>query len=58
MYERQGGSDRIQQIANDIIDSHFVNSKISKIFAAIDEAKLKKGATDFMISGTGGPNVY
>ena len=56
--ERQGGSDRIHQIANDIIDSHLVNSKISKIFAAIHEAKLKKGSTDFIFSGTGGPNIY
>ena len=58
LYERLGGTEGIQKIANDIIDNHLGNSKISKRFAAIDEGKLKKGAADFIISGTGGPNIY
>lgn len=58
LYERLGATEGIKRIANDIIDNHLGNSRISKRFAESDVGKLKKGAADFIITGTGGPNVY
>ena len=58
LYERLGGTDGIQRVASDIIDNHLGNPRISRRFSGIDVAKLKKGAADFIISGTGGPSVY
>lgn len=58
LYERLGGTEGIHQIANDIIDNHLRHPRISKRFAESDVGKLKKGAAEFIITGTGGPNVY
>ena len=58
LYERLGGTEGIQRIANDLIDNHMENPRISRRFAESDLANLKKVAAEFFISGTGGPNVY
>ena len=58
LYERLGGTEGIQRIANDLVDNHAANPRISRRFAETDLDKLKKGAAEFFISGTGGPNVY
>ncbi len=58
LYERLGGTEGIQRIANDLIDNHLGNPRISKRFAESNEGNLKKGAAEFIITGTGGPNVY
>ena len=58
LYERLGGTEGIQRIANDLIDNHMGNPRISRRFAVSDLANLKKVAAEFFISGTGGPNVY
>ena len=58
LYERLGGTEGIQRIVNDLVDNHAENSRISLRFAETDLDKLKKGAAEFFISGTGGPNVY
>lgn len=58
LFERLGGETGIKQIANDLVDNHLTNTKISMRFADTDVENLKHLATTFMISGTGGPNVY
>ncbi len=58
LYERLGGSESIQRIANDLVDNHAANARISKRFAETDLENLKKVAAEFFIAGSGGPDVY
>ncbi len=58
LYERLGGSEGIASIANDLVDLHANNPKISVRFAATDLDALKNSAATFFITGTGGPDVY
>ncbi len=58
LYERLGGTEGIQRIANDLVDAHINNPRISHRFSQSDPAKLKKAAAEFFITGTGGPHVY
>ena len=58
LYDRLGGTEGIQRIANDLVDNHAANPRIARRFAEFDLATLKKVAAEFFIAGTGGPNVY
>ena len=58
LYERLGGSEGIQNIANDLVELHASNPVIGKRFLTTDKSAAKKSAAEFFISGTGGPNVY
>jgi hemoglobin len=58
LYERLGGTEGITQIANDVVDLHVQNPRISTRFAGVDIPALKKSAAAFFITGTGGPSVY
>lgn len=58
LYERLGGDEVIQRIANDVVDNHAANPRIAPRFARIDLPGLKKVAADFFIAGSGGANVY
>ncbi len=58
LYERLGGTDGIQRIANVLVDNHAANPVTAARFVDTDLDKAKKGAAEFFISGTGGPNVY
>ena len=58
LYERLGGAEGIQRIANDLVDNHMGNPRICRRFAETDLENLKKVAAEFFISGSGGPNVY
>lgn len=58
LYERLGGTENITRIANDIVDLHQANPRISPRFAASDSATLKNRVATFFITGTGGPAVY
>ena len=58
LYERLGGTEGITQIANDLVDIHLANPRISPRYVNSDVAKMKNGAATFFIAGTGGPNVY
>ena len=58
LYERLGGTEGITNIASDLVDIHVANPAIATRFADSDIGKLKRGAANFFISGTGGPNVY
>ena len=58
LFERLGGVDAVTQLAHDVVQNHWDNPVIAKRFGAFDLDKLKKGAADFFITGTGGPSVY
>jgi hemoglobin len=58
LYDRLGGTEGIHSIANDLVDIHMENPAVSPRFSAFDADKLKKGAAEFFITGTGGPAVY
>lgn len=58
LYERLGKTEGITQIANDVVDIHLKNPRVSTRYAASDISAVKHGAATFFITGTGGPNVY
>jgi len=58
LYERLGGTDKITKIAHDIVDNHLNNPTIANRFKSANVNALKKGASTFFITGTGGPQVY
>jgi len=58
LYERLGGTEGINKIANDVIDNHVANETIATRFAASDIPAIKNAAATFFIAGTGGPDVY
>lgn len=58
LFERLGGIEGITKIASDLVDNHLANKSIATRFANGDTQKLKNAAATFMISGTGGPDVY
>lgn len=58
LYERLGGTEGITQITSDLVDFHLANETIGSFFADKDVTQMKHGAATFVISGTGGPNVY
>lgn len=58
LFERLGATEGVTRIAHDVVENHWANPVVSKRFSAFDLNKLKKGAADFFIMGTGGPSVY
>lgn len=58
LYERLGGTEKIEKIVDVLVDNHVSNPEIAKRFAETDVAKAKRSASDFFIMGTGGPNNY
>lgn len=58
LFERLGGSEGINAIANDIVDNHLKNKAICTRFSDVDIPALKNAAATFFITGTGGPDVY
>ena len=58
LFDRLGGAEGIARIVSDTIDNHLKNPLVANRFSGGDIATLKKTATDFFITGSGGPNVY
>ena len=58
LYERLGSTEGITKIASDLTDNHLAHKAIATRFANSDISKLKNTFATFIISGTGGPNVY
>lgn len=58
LFERLGGVEGITKIASDLIDNDLANKATSPRFAKSDIPRVKNAAATFMISGTGGPDVY
>ena len=58
LFERLGGNTGITAIAGDLVDNHLRNQAIANRFCETDIAALKNTAAAFIISGTGGENLY
>jgi hemoglobin len=58
LYVRLGEQSGIEKITSDLVDNHLANPTILARFANTDVARLKRMAADFVITGTGGPQVY
>lgn len=58
LYERLGGTEKIEKIVDVLVDNHLKNPEIGRRFVKTDVAKAKRSAADFFIMGTGGPNNY
>ncbi|MBW8182907.1 group I truncated hemoglobin [Shewanella nanhaiensis] len=58
LYDRLGGEVKIAQIAADIFDTHRDNPTIASRYKDSDRDKVIKTVTEFLCSGTGGPQEY
>ncbi|HEY5621703.1 MAG TPA: group 1 truncated hemoglobin [Pontiella sp.] len=59
LYERLGGTEGINKIASDALDNHLANPRIKSRYVHLDNLEeVRKGAANFFISATGGPDVY
>lgn len=58
LFERLGGVTGITNIASDLIDNDVANKATAPRFINSDIPRMKNAAATFIISGTGGPNVY
>ena len=59
LFERLGGAENVKKIASTLVDNHFTNPTISTRFVDnVDADRLKVFATEFITSGTGGPEAY
>ena len=58
LFERLGCIEGITKIASDLIDNDVANKVTANRFIKSDIPKVKNAAATFIISGTGGPNVY
>lgn len=58
LYERLGATEGITRVVSDLVDNHVKNPAIATRFAQGDLPALKNAAATFMISATGGPDVY
>ncbi len=58
LYERLGGEKKIHDLAREIVRLHLQNDAIKHLFTGLDTDLLAKRVAEFVISGTGGPDIY
>lgn len=58
LFERLGGAENVQRIANSLVDNHQSNPLISTRFQNIDSEPTKLVVAQFISTGTGGPTNY
>ena len=58
LYERLGGTEGIERIAHDTVENHLKNPRIVSRYVNSDLDMAKRNLADFVITGTGGPEVY
>jgi hemoglobin len=58
LYERLGGSEGILAATQEVIRLHMQNDAIQYLFADLDTAHVARQVANFLIAGTGGPDVY
>jgi hemoglobin len=58
LFERLGGAPGIHAITREIVRLHLQNPPIRHHFEKLDPDAVAKRVAEFMISGTGGPQVY
>ena len=58
LYERLGKEDGILMLIKELVRLHKENEAIAHLFKGLDDDLVAKRVTDFMVSGTGGPDIY
>ena len=58
LYERLGGAEGIETIANGLLERHLENPIIAKYFKHLDLDWLRGSVSAFLAAGTGGPANY
>ena len=58
LYERLGGQEGIHEITKEIVRLHDQNEALAPIMRGVDRELLAERVAQFIISGTGGPQVY
>ena len=58
LYERLGGEQGIHAITREVVRLHLQNPPIRHYFEKLDPDVVAKHVAEFMIGGTGGPQVY
>jgi len=58
LYERLGGENRIRVLATAIFDKHTRNAVVSNRYMGSDRDDVIRIVTEFLCSGTGGPQAY
>lgn len=58
LFQRLGGEQGIHAITREIVRLHLQNPPIRHHFEKLDPDAVARRVADFMISGTGGPQVY
>jgi len=58
LYERLGKEEGILQLIKELVRLHKQNVAIGHLFEGLDGDLVAKRVADFMVSGTGGPDVY
>lgn len=58
LYERLGKEEGIHALTKEIVRLHRKNEALTSIMEGVDDDVLAKRVAEFIISGTGGPQVY
>lgn len=58
LFDRLGGEEKIHELTREIMRLHTVNPAIHHLVDDVDAKKVAYRVAQFMISGTGGPQVY
>lgn len=58
LYDRLGGEERIRKIVTSIFSKHIANPAIKVRYADSDPEDVIRLVTEFVCSGTGGPQAY
>ena len=58
LYQRLGGEQGIHEITRDVVSLHLQNPPIRHYFEKLDPDVVAKRSAEFIISGTGGAQVY
>ena len=58
LYQRLGGDEGILAITREVVRLHLQNPPIRHFFEKVDPEAVAKRVAAFMVSGTGGPQVY
>jgi hemoglobin len=58
LFKRLGGEPGIHAITREVVSLHLKNPEIRRYFEGLDPDAVAKHVAQFLISGTGGPQVY
>ena len=58
LYERMGGEEKIHEFTTELVRVHMENEKVRPFFEGLDHKKVAYRVAQFIISGTGGEQVF